>query len=204
MCNISTDASATCQIEECGTPVLPENTMIYGNIYNVGSKVCYDCLDGYVNIGGHRNCSVCSGSGEWTPVDIECSVLDLPIECDTDWIKYEGHCYLRVTSGWKWTFAMTNCMNHGGYLLEIETAEENTFIRSAFPSGDYWIGGSDLAQEGTFIWYSGNPLTFTAWLSGEPNGGNSENCIRIDTDGKWRDKSCSWALHSICEKQLSL
>ena len=42
---------------------MPEHTMIFGNIYNVGA-----------NIGGHKNCSVCPGICEWTRVDVDCSI----------------------------------------------------------------------------------------------------------------------------------
>ena len=98
VCNLSMDGSVTCQIEECGAPVMPEYVMSFGNLYNVGANVCYACLDGYVNKGGLKTCSVCSGTGMWTPVDIECSAPtttttttttttvkpELPSKCDSD------------------------------------------------------------------------------------------------------------------------
>ena len=215
------NTSVSCQIEECGVPPLPEYTIIFGNLYNVGANVCYECQNGYINTGGNTNCSVCSGIGDCTTVDITCSAPTTtpepttttttmtttttttttpPVACDNNWIEYEGHCYFRVATGKKWSAARTNCRNLGGYLLEIETAAENTFISNTFPSNDYWIGGNDMAQEGKFVWDSGNALTFKWWRSGEPNGGTGENCIRIDTDTKWRNKGCSIYLNSICEK----
>ena len=32
-----------------------------------------------------------------------------------------------------------------------------------------WIGLNDFAQEGTFVWSNGDPVTYTNWYPGEPN-----------------------------------
>ena len=41
-----------------------------------------------------------------------------------------------------------------------------------------WIGGNDIATEGTWVWEDGEIWGgFTAWNQGEPNGGVFEQCI---------------------------
>ena len=105
-------------------------------------------------------------------------------------MEYDGHCYLKYTLEKKWEEARTYCRDHGGYLLSIESAAENNFIEGAFSGGDYWIGGNDLDLEGVFVWDSGNALIFDNWKDNEPNGHNSENCMRFDSDWMWRDRGC--------------
>jgi hypothetical protein len=62
-----------------------------------------------------------------------------------------------------------------------------------------WIGGSDTASEGNYVWaISGTPITFFDWSAGEPNGGTSQNCILLDTGGQWKDRECSLFLPAIC------
>jgi hypothetical protein len=52
---------------------------------------------------------------------------------------------------------------------------ENDFLRDTFfnPAASdattaYWIGLTDAATEGTFVWTSGEPLGYTNWGGGEP------------------------------------
>ena len=60
-----------------------------------------------------------------------------------------------------------------------------------------WAGASDKDSEGTWKWTDGSLLTWTAWGTGEPNGGTSENRLAIDP-GRWIDVSGSYYYYSIC------
>ena len=59
----------------------------------------------------------------------------------------------------------------------------------------YWIGLSDLAAEGKFVWqHSFSPLkNYTNWLPGEPNDyyGN-EDCVMLKKGSHWGwiDEDC--------------
>jgi hypothetical protein len=67
----------------------------------------------------------------------------------------------------------------GGHLVTIDDLAENAFVvalglsggalQPAALTGAIWIGLSDQASEGTFLWASGAPLGFTHWDAGEPN-----------------------------------
>ena len=71
----------------------------------------------------------------------------------------------------------------------------------------WWIGISDLIDEGTFRYQSnGEPIPFpnrsAPWKSTEPNDHrNNEDCAVIMRDGKWNDFSCAYHrnINSICE-----
>ena len=52
-----------------------------------------------------------------------------------------------------------------------------------------WIGLSDEVSEGTFVWTTGEALTFTSWATGEPSGKNNEDHVEINLEGKWTDEN---------------
>jgi hypothetical protein len=66
--------------------------------------------------------------------------------------------------------------------VSINTADEQDFINSTFLTNggeyeSYWMGLTDSAQEGTFVWLDGHPLTYSNWnlATGEPNNFNDED-----------------------------
>ena len=65
----------------------------------------------------------------------------------------------------------------------------------------YWIGGTDSALEGTFIWTSDNStLGFVNWYQGEPdNVGGYQDCVSICRDGHWVDEHCERSNQYICK-----
>lgn len=66
---------------------------------------------------------------------------------------------------------------------------------------DYWIGGNDRKQEGTWRWADGSFVGYTNWRKGEPNNsGNNEDCVQLSKDGRWNDNGCSKKYRFACEK----
>lgn len=103
-----------------------------------------------------------------------------------------GHEYEVVTSeGVTWTSANAAAQSSGWYLATIGSAAENSFVKSLLNPGlaarsHFWLGATDQAIEGTFVWVDGTPFSFTDWWSGEPNNANNEDFLAMDLHaGTW-------------------
>lgn len=86
-----------------------------------------------------------------------------------------GHWYylLNYTN---WPGAEQIAVSLGGHLATINDAAENQWIYDQFSTfggieRSLWIGLNDAASEGTWVWVSGEPVTFLNWSPIEPNSG---------------------------------
>jgi len=66
-----------------------------------------------------------------------------------------------------------------------------------------WIDGSDEADEGVWRTGTGEAMSYTGFKkeAGEPNGGRTENCIGLVTQGAF-DITCDrnmFTKHAFCE-----
>jgi hypothetical protein len=103
------------------------------------------------------------------------------------------HTYLLLESS-SWSAAEATAIAHGGHLATVNDADENEFLRAGvlgFDGADRrgWIGFNDVALEGTFVWTSGEPITYTNWNAGEPNnsGGAEDATEMFGSNGEWND-----------------
>ena len=97
--------------------------------------------------------------------------------------ELDGHEYYAV--GWdmamNWEDANESAFAWGGYLATITSPEENEFLRSSIEyagiNEDHYIGLYDQNMDGTgWSWITGEPLDYTNWAAGEPNGPGQEDC----------------------------
>ena len=109
--------------------------------------------------------------------------------------------------------AKASCEGEGGQLPIILSSAQDAAIRSLLTdegyTGQVWMGASDVAAEGTFIWISGKHVEagganpFLNWKEGEPNNGaGGEDCMtyyKWSGEWKWNDRSCVSILASVCE-----
>jgi hypothetical protein len=102
-----------------------------------------------------------------------------------------GHWYDTTAVSGSWQAAENEAVANGGHLVAINDAAENAFLVANILIGFFsdvplWIGLSDSANEGTFVWSSGDVVSYENWNVGEPNsylssaGGETENFAAIN------------------------
>ena len=125
-----------------------------------------------------------------------------PIEGFVYMGEFEGHHYYCSTEPDYWENANQACNENGGYLVSINSAEENAFltpkiytVRSAF------IGLTDRDEEGTFVWSNGDPVVYKNWYPGQPNNKyGQQDYVELLYNGKWNDEYNNRKLEYIMEK----
>ena len=138
---------------------------------------------------------------------------------NSDYLASTGHFYEFINSASSWDAAKTAASAktyYGlqGYLATVTSAEENSFVKSKLSSYNTWLGGSDAATEGSWLWATGPEKdtqfstgataynsSYVNWKSGEPNNTNgTEDClIMYYSDGSWNDGGNNTPIRYIVE-----
>ena len=81
----------------------------------------------------------------------------------------------------------------GADLVSIRCGAQQNAVASLPITSGTWIGGTDAANEGTWVLPDGNAMTYFNWYTGEPNNaGGDEDCIVFDgSSGVWWDGPCN-------------
>ena len=96
-----------------------------------------------------------------------------------------------------WSEAREACQASGGDLAMPRNAADDASAFQVARGKLAYIGLSDRASEGSFVWADGEPVgSYTHWASGEPNSfaGSNEDCAAYHfyfESGQWADISCS-------------
>ncbi len=125
--------------------------------------------------------------------------------CTCTITKNAGQTYFLCTDFLPWTGARDACGKLGAKFVSITSAAENAFLvnaTGAISKEKWWIGLNDRSSEGTFVWDSGEAVTYKNWHSGEPNNQGNEDCTQLwrYTDGTWNDEPCASAFRYVCEQ----
>ncbi|XP_043332184.1 mannose-binding protein A-like isoform X2 [Cervus canadensis] len=108
---------------------------------------------------------------------------------------------LYVTNGEKMPFSSVKalCTALGATVATPKNAEENKAIQDMAPDTAF-LGITDEATEGQFMYVTGGRLGYSNWKKDEPNDhGSGEDCVLLLRDGLWNDISCSSSFLAICE-----
>ncbi|XP_060578974.1 perlucin-like protein [Ruditapes philippinarum] len=132
-------------------------------------------------------------------------------QCPDEWIHYKGSCYVIMKENSSFYQARCKCLTLHADLVQIENADENTFLRnhlSTLKGTDFWFGLTDADTEGVFKWVDDNSdVSFTDWNEGQPDdGGGKEDCAHFkgSYNLKWNDSECHAHFQSICEMKIKV
>ncbi|CAG2246567.1 unnamed protein product [Mytilus edulis] len=104
-------------------------------------------------------------------------------------ISFGNSTYCIIEEHEEWQMANESCQGLGGKLVELETQEENEFIKNALmtiSSGveGYWIGGYNFNNDGDLEWISqpNQAMPITDWnmqTYPQPDGLLTQHCVMI-------------------------
>ncbi|XP_075758237.1 macrophage mannose receptor 1-like [Pelodiscus sinensis] len=164
----------------------------------------------YFNYGNSPNHVVMlyTGDGPWSRWVVYGSREDLCSRfchvcapCRMGWTLFQDRCYFQSRSLGTWDAANRSCASLGAMLLQVTSHAEQAHIVSYMKVPASWMGLTDQALEGAWMWVDGtHPATNASyWQTGEPSGGSKENCALTLQDGQWYDAPCTEEHHWVCE-----
>ncbi|XP_053335819.1 C-type lectin domain family 4 member K-like [Clarias gariepinus] len=122
------------------------------------------------------------------------------------WVHVSSSLYYISTEEKTWTESRQDCIKRGADLVIINSKEEQEFIKKQLSSRKAWIGLSDRDTEGEWKWVDDTTLITGFWISGEPNGKKTEDCVvtghKTDPVWNWADYPCNDKFVWICEKTI--
>ena len=122
-----------------------------------------------------------------------------------------------LANGVTWSQAKDYCLLKGSRLAEPTNALKQATLKylaemQAPFKGNWWLGASDAASEGNWLWNSGHTWEYTAWGAVQPDNLGNQDCLQlwgehINDDSnyyKWDDAGCTNAnygagMRPVCE-----
>ena len=138
----------------------------------------------------------------------ETSLIEKFSLCPTNFNLINSNCYRLDTTKYNWIDAELKCENQSAQLASFDSLSEyEAVMEYYYGSGgrstvNTWIGLTDIAEEGFFVWVDGSSSTFRNWDRGQPDNYRAEeDCATIwdRTVNKWNDAPCSSLYYSLCK-----
>lgn len=118
-------------------------------------------------------------------------------------VVWGKHQYQVVLTKLSWHDAKKACEQAGGHLVIVGSEEENRHIATLLAGRDAWIGCTDEAAEGIWLWVDGSKLDYAGWDPGppEPNAAwdNEDYGMTRGSEGLWNDSTPGWCDAYVCE-----
>ena len=131
--------------------------------------------------------------------------------CCTAGTTHCGPAYTLMNEKLSWSDANAACLAAGLQLATVQSAEQNALLLTVVGDNEVWIGGTDAASEGAWVWSPSNAsLSYTNWGFGQPNDyNNGEDCLMFNwrrgrsrppyTAGQWTDMPCASHAKYVCQ-----
>ncbi|XP_034616227.1 macrophage mannose receptor 1-like isoform X1 [Trachemys scripta elegans] len=124
--------------------------------------------------------------------------------CQKGWKRYGTYCYSIGQIPRTFSEANKICERNQSYLASIENRYEQAYLISLVglrPEQYFWIGLSDVEEQGTFKWTNGEAVLFTHWNSAMP--GRKPGCVAMRTGtaaGLWDVLNCEMVETFLCKQ----
>jgi hypothetical protein len=131
--------------------------------------------------------------------------IDATISCSGVRSPDLRRCFVLGEVAATWDAARTAC---DGSLATIHSDAERDLVHGMAPSmtAVLWLGATDTLVEGSFVWSSGEPFSYTAWATGQPSGEEEQDCLTHNAAAsRWDDASCAgtgFVANALCEQEL--
>ena len=171
----------------------------------------------YTDWAGHASekCAALSKEHDWrwTQEDCDAKISSRAFVCRRFPLQkacYEGSCYKLMDYEGYEKRSKKLCEREGGYVVEINTKEEQNFVEEFLNKAtlllpDVFLGASDEDEEGKFVWlHGGTAVEYSKWATGEPDNDFKwgEDCTQLSEElgWQWKDVDCVFTRGSIlCE-----
>ena len=135
----------------------------------------------------------------------------VPLEISTDlicnrgWVNIEDTCLKVFAENGTWPEAQGVCQDYGGQLASISSQAQTDAAVAMMRLESIeiaWIGLTDLAEEGVFVWSDGAATEYTGWVGAQPDEAttgsqcaayNGEDCVALGPHVQsfgWYDLPC--------------
>ena len=173
-------------------------------------------LAGDPNGGAGENCGFWEWDDNGRITDHPCGNTNYPLceappqefvynynDCPNGYYRTGEKCYRMYPAEVGWDQARLNCQADGADLMTVNNAQEAAALEYIRGGQDVWVGYTDAAVEGTWVWLD-TSSTYTDWRAGEPNGGAAHDCggVAWDGAGEFQDFDCAQWRYPICEAPL--
>ncbi|XP_051465466.1 macrophage mannose receptor 1-like isoform X2 [Apus apus] len=124
--------------------------------------------------------------------------------CNEGWRRYGTYCYFIGHVPATFSEANITCEGEKGYLATVESRYEQAYLTSLVglrPEKYFWLGLSDVEDQGTFRWANGEVVSFTHWDAAMP--GSKPGCVAMKTGsaaGLWNVLDCETKQRYICKQ----
>ena len=113
--------------------------------------------------------------------------------CD---VTINDNCYAYVDDNINWNQAEACCVSWGGHLASIHSAGVNMLLNDIRNQDKFtWIGLSDTANNGVYVWTDGTAYDFENFASNQPDSFGGESCIhlfdQVRGELSWNDYHCN-------------
>ncbi|NWR94087.1 MRC1 protein, partial [Furnarius figulus] len=171
-------------------------------------------------VNGQENCVIMAGKdGYWAdsacdrklgyicrrdPLQGVSEIAKTDPTCLKGWKRHGFYCYLVGHTSVTFSEAKKTCERSSGYLTSIGDRYEQAYLTSltGLSSDKYfWIGLSDMEEQGSFKWVTGEDVLYTNWNAAMP--GNEAGCVALRTGnaaGLWDVQNCEVKAKFLCKK----